>query len=225
MPIRPKEDVKPAEPAPKEEAKPTAAAPEPAKKRGRPAKAASPDGKKAPKVAKPKKAPAAKKAQAPKKAKKAPVKPIKKAATSTKPKAAKKVKKATKKEVSEPAGLDKYEKWVVEAIGSLKTDEHAYVSLRKIRQYLLDYMEGQPFRIPKLAKKAALSLLARKVIKAKNDSYQFTVHGAKLVPAKIEKRKKIIRPESKAAVKKVKEEPAKSPVITSTGRVSKPPGA
>lgn len=226
MPPRAKKDVKPAEPAPKEDAEPkaaAAAAPGPAKQRGRPAKGASGDAKKEAKAAKPKKVPAGKKA------KKAAVKPIKKAAkkaaTSTKPKAVRKVKKATKKKSAESGGLDKYEKWVVEAIASLKTDDHTYVSLRKIRQYLLDYYEGQPFRIPKLAKKAALKLLARKVVKAKKDSYQFTVHGASLVPEKIEKRKKIIRPESKAPPKKVKEEPAKSPVIVSTGRVSKPPGA
>jgi hypothetical protein len=158
---------------------------------------------------------------------KAAAKPKTKAKAKVKPKdkakaaGEKKVKKA--KKVATPA-TGKYEIWVAEAIAANATEEHQYVSINKIRQYLVDYMEGQEFRIRKMAKVAALTLLDGKLLKAKKDSYAFTKAGkAKIAPETIEERKKVVRQEKKVAVKSVKDGPPKGAVITASGRVSKPP--
>jgi hypothetical protein len=80
------------------------------------------------------------------------------------------------------------------------------------------------FRIRKVAKATALALLERKFIKAKRDSYAFTKLGkAKIAPQTIKERKKIVRQEKKVVVKPAKEGAPKGPVITASGRVSKPP--
>ena len=76
--------------------------------------------------------------------------------------------------------------------------------------------------IPKQCKKAIVSLVEKKYLKAKKDSYAFSAKGKeKLAPAKVEKRKKIDRPEKKPAPAP-KEAPKKVvEVKTIYGRVSK----
>jgi hypothetical protein len=139
----------------------------------------------------------------------------------TKAKSVKKTKKAKPLPTSSP--YTKYQIWVAEAVQVLKTPEHPLVSFNKIRQYLLDYLDvKQPFRIPKLAKQACLSLLQKKLLKAKKDSYSFTKLGEeKIAPSKVEKRKKVVRVEKKQKIPKTKE-PVRNPVILGTGRVSRP---
>jgi hypothetical protein len=139
----------------------------------------------------------------------------------TKAKSVKKTKKAKPLPTSSP--YTKYQIWVAEAVQLLKTPEHPLVSFNKIKQYLLDYFDvKQPFRIPKLAKQACLSLLQKKLLKAKKDSYSFTKLGEKkIAPSKVEKRKKLMRAEKKQKTLKTKE-PVRNPVILGTGRVSRP---
>jgi hypothetical protein len=201
------------------------------KKRGRPAK---PIPAEAPASPKPAASPPAKRGRpakaSPSKAKKpAPKAPVrsaikKKIEKAAKPKPTKKTK-APKPKVAIPAS--KYQAWVAEAIQTLGTAEHEYVSFGKIKQYLLDYLDAPVAKIPKLAKQAVLQLVAIKLIKAKKDSFTFTKAGkAKIAPKTVEKRAKVERNE-KVAVKKKKpgkekEEPVKPIVILGTGRVSKP---
>jgi hypothetical protein len=105
----------------------------------------------------------------------------------------------------------------------LKTAEKPRVSLNKIKTYILDYFDVRPYLIPKMVKKAIHELQTRKLLKRKKNSFEFTVGGtASLAPVKIAKRKKIVRLAKKGVVKPAKKESAHQPVITCTGRVSKP---
>jgi hypothetical protein len=143
-----------------------------------------------------------------------------KAKAESKPKA---VKEKKTKKAATPAN-NKYETWVAEAIAANTTKQHEYVSINKIRQYLVDYVEGQEFRIRKMAKATTLVLLDRKLIKSKKDSYAFTKIGkAKIAPQTIQERTKIVRQGKKVVTTPVKVDGPKGPIITASGRVSKPP--
>lgn len=127
-----------------------------------------------------------------------------------------------KKAASAGGANTRYQQWIAEAIEQHRSPEHPYVSFAKIKRYLIDYLDAAVFRIPKMAKQALALLLAEKLIKAKKDSYAFTKAGeAKIAPAKVEKRSKVVRKE-KVTVKQVKEEPSRGLVILGTGRVSRP---
>ena len=150
------------------------------------------------------------------------VKPKKAAPKKTTEKKTKKAKETTKKAAPKTAAkFGKYDQFIAEAIVATATEEKQWVSYSKIKQYLLDYMDGAIVAmIPKQCKKAILALVEKKYLKAKKDSYQFTAKGKeKLAPAKVEKRKKIDRPEKKVAPPP-KEEPKKE-IKTMSGRVSK----
>lgn len=148
------------------------------------------------------------------------VKPKKTVKKSTEKKPAKEA--TTKKAAPKAAKFGKYDHFVAEAIVANATEEKQWVSYAKIKQYLLDYMDGAIVAmIPKQCKKAILALVAKKYLKAKKESYAFTAKGKeKLAPAKAEKRKKIERPVKKAAPEP-KEEPKKENRVTMSGRVSK----
>jgi hypothetical protein len=174
-----------------------------------------------------------KKAAAPKKeAKKISPKKAVKAAAKAKPsKKATKVPKATKKSVkkttksTKSTEFSKFEKFVAEAIAALATTEKQFVSASKIKQYVFDYMEGglAP-TIPKLTKNAIGTLQAKKLIKAKKDSYSFTSKGKEVIaPAKVEKRRKVERAlVAKKKKVKVVEQPAKvKTIVTLSGRTSR----
>jgi hypothetical protein len=93
--------------------------------------------------------------------------------------------------------------------------------MNKIKAYIMDYFDVRPHLIPNMVTKALFELQTRKLLKGKKNSFEFTVAGmASLTPAKIEK--KIVRFAKKGIVKPAKEKSARRPIITSTGRVSKP---
>jgi hypothetical protein len=192
------------------------------------------------KTAKPKAAPKTKKPSTPKPDKKvvkksAPKKAIKGAA---KPKAVpavkkaakaeKKIKKSTTKKPVKKAGqkFSKIETFAAEAIAALATPEKEFVSYGRIKQYVLDYLDGGlATTIPKLTKNALIGLTATKLLKAKKDSYAFTAKGKEtLAPATVEKRKKVVRPvkEKKKQSKQTAPEPLKKVTITLTGRATRP---
>jgi hypothetical protein len=134
-----------------------------------------------------------------------------------------KMKKAQAKSTVGASGPNKWEKYIAEVIAVLKTAEKPRVSLNKIKAYILDYFDVRPHSIPKMVTKALFELQTRKLLKAKKNPFEFTVAGrAPLTPAKIEKKKKIFRLAKKGIVKPAKEKSARRPIITSTGRVSKP---
>jgi len=150
-----------------------------------------------------------------------PVKP-----KTTKPK--KSAVKAIKKKVSgkkatkaAATAFGHYAVLIAEAITVSATEEKQWVSYAKIKQYLIDYMEGgQPAQIPKRGKSAILGLVGLKFLKAKKDSYAFTTAGRrKLAPSKVEKRGRIDRP-AKAAPPAPKPEPRRE-YIMMTGRTSR----
>jgi hypothetical protein len=175
---------------------------------------------------------ALKKSAAPKKA--APKKVIKAAAKAKvskkglKPKATKSIKKpktkASKKGGSGGAST-KYEKWAAEAIAALATPEKEYVSVGKVKQYILDYFEAATVKTaPKLTKTALALLQTKKLLKSKKDSYAFTAKGKESVaPSKVEKRQKIVRaePKKKKVVAKAIEKPEVKTVVTISGRTSR----
>jgi hypothetical protein len=128
------------------------------------------------------------------------------------------------KRVAKTHSFTKYEQWVAEAIKANATSEKPYVSYSKVKQYVLDYMDGGVVHfVPKLTKKTLLGLVARKFLKPKKDSYAFTSTGhEKLEPKSVESRKKVSRPEKKSKKVVTKEEPPAKTVITATGRISRP---
>jgi hypothetical protein len=182
------------------------------------------------KKAAPEKKPAVEKKAAPKKVtpKKtikavAKAKPEKKA---VKPKATKKIRKpktkSSKKSASAGA-LTNYEKWAAEAVAALASSEKEFVSLSKIKQYILDYFEkASPKSAAKLATTALVLLQTKKLVKSKKGSWAFTPKGKDTIGSqKVEKRAKVSRPEpKKPKAKKVEEAPVKT-VVTISGRTSR----
>jgi hypothetical protein len=161
-----------------------------------------------------------KKAKSPvKSAVKAKVQARKKAKT-VKPKSGKKSTKSTR------SGLSKFESIALEAISLSSTDESPFVSGSKVKQYAVDYLEKTPVaQIPRLIKRALEILVAKRLLKAKKDSYAFTLKGKAAAPKKVENRKKVVRTvkEKKAATKPKKAEtPAKKALVTRSGRTSRP---
>jgi hypothetical protein len=157
-------------------------------------------------------------------------------ATKPKPKAETPAKKLAKgkpqkrgrkpKKAAAVSQFNKFETLALEAVAISATDEKPYVSSTKIRQYLLDYEPtAKPGQIPRYAKLALASLVAKKILKPKKESYTFTLKGKDVAPEKVQSRKKIVRPvkpakKSKKTVEAVKQ--VKKPVITLSGRTSKP---
>jgi hypothetical protein len=96
------------------------------------------------------------------------------------------------KKVALSQSFTKYENWVAEAIKANATKEKPYVSYSKVKQYIVDYMDGGVvYFIPRITKKSLLGLVNRKLLKAKKDSYAFTSTGRdKLEPKSVENRKK-----------------------------------
>lgn len=149
-------------------------------------------------------------------------KKIAKKSTDSKKKTTKKkvTKKEAPKKVERATPFSKYEKWVGEAIQALATEDKPYVSASRVKQYLIDYMEGAIFTmIPKMSRNALATLTEKKFLKKKKESYAFSAKGKeKLTQEKLPKHKKIERPV------KAKPEP-EAPVVpattvTSYGRVS-----
>jgi hypothetical protein len=146
--------------------------------------------------------------------------PAKKLAKAKTPKSAPKPKKTA------PASeFTKFETLALEAITLSATDEKPYVSGTKVRQYALDYEgKAQAAQIPRYAKNALLSLLIKKIVKAKKDSYALTSKGKEVAPEKVQKRSKVVRVAKAAAKSKKAVEPVKKPVTTTSGRTSRPVG-
>lgn len=151
-------------------------------------------------------------------------KPAKKATkkTETKPKKEAAEKKTTKK--SPTRQVHKYEKWILEAIVSLSTEDKPYVSYEKIKNYLFTYMDGTiAGTIPYQTRKTLDKLHEKGLIKKKKESYALRVAGKKVAPTTIEKRKKVPEREIKPKRQQmVAYEPVETKeFITFTGRVSK----
>jgi hypothetical protein len=153
-------------------------------------------------------------------------KPSTKAKKPAKVAAAKVVKKIAKSPKVKAApttasGFSKFETLALEAIVSIATEEKPYVSASKVKQYVLDYEDkALPAQVPRFTKNALTSLLAKKILKAKKDSYAFTQVGKDKAPTKVPNRKKVVRVVKD--VKPKKAEPSKPSIITLSGRTSRP---
>jgi hypothetical protein len=141
-------------------------------------------------------------------------------AKAAKPKSSKSAPKAS---IQAKSQFSKYEEFALKAIQATATDEKPYISSAKVKQYIFDYEEqAQSGQITKLVKRALTALVAKKFLKAKKDSYAFTVKGKKQAPENVQNRKKVVRP-AKVLIKerKVDDRP-KKPTITLSGRASRP---
>jgi hypothetical protein len=121
---------------------------------------------------------------------------------------------------ADPPPIDKHSKWVMEAITVLATKERNFVSFAKIKNYLCDYMANEKLAvIPKLAKRALLSLVEGKWVTAKNDSYALSQKGKQTMASRtVEKRRKVDRTGTKPVVDNVSLLP--KVLIYPTGRIS-----
>jgi hypothetical protein len=162
-----------------------------------------------------------KKAKAPtKKASAKPAKAAKRAEKETAPKAPKQEKAKTA-----PA-RSKFEQFAIDAININATDASPYVSFTKIKQYAVDYADKVKLgSIPKFVKKALLALEVKKILKAKKDSYAFAASGKALAGKKVPERKKVVREPKKTAKPTKVEVTIPKPVVTASGRTSRPVGA
>jgi hypothetical protein len=142
-------------------------------------------------------------------------KAVKAKVKATKPKVTKvakpKITKAAKATKSKGSSeFSKFETYAIEAIALLATDEKPCISAAKVRQYVVDYDDkALVSQIPKYTKRALELLVAKKILKAKKDSYAFTVKGKASAPDKVQTRKKVVRA-VKAAPKKAKDLPRNS---------------
>jgi hypothetical protein len=156
--------------------------------------------------------------------KKTSVKPAKASKRATKA-VAPKDKKAKKVKGSSPT-YSKFEQFAIDAINVNASEASPYVSFAKIKQYAIDYVEKSKLgSIPKLVKKALLSLEVKKILKAKKDSYAFAAAGKGLAGKKVPDRKKVIRETKKAAKPAEAGVTIAKPVVTTSGRTSRPVAA
>jgi hypothetical protein len=136
-------------------------------------------------------------------------------------KVTKKKPKASKAAPESTSEFSKFEAFALEAISAEANEEKPYVSVAKIKKYILDYSDkGQPKQVTRFVKQALVSLTVKKILKVKKDSYALTAFGKSKAPAKVPNRKKVVRATKTAPAPK-KVAPAK-PTITLSGRASRP---
>lgn len=82
-----------------------------------------------------------------------------------------------------------YEMFIAEAIQHNMTEMCKLVSLTRIRDYVLTYMEHKnPEIIPKAVKKTCRILVARKLLRTKRDGFTFTTKGKSMMKDELPKR-------------------------------------
>jgi hypothetical protein len=120
----------------------------------------------------------------------------------------------------------KFEQFAIDGINVNATEASPYVSFAKIKQYAIDYVEKTRLgSIPKLVKRALLGLEVKKILKAKRDSYAFAAAGKGLALRKVPERTKVVREPTKADKPADAEVTIAKPLVTTSGRTSRPVGA
>jgi hypothetical protein len=159
----------------------------------------------APKSAKPKSGDIALKARSP------PAKPGK--GSKAKPK-------ATVARAGAAPGFPKIETLVLEAISVEGTEEKPYVGGVTIAKYVLDYDDrAQAGQVTRRVKQALTSLIGKKILRVKRDSYALTAVGKEKAP-QAQTRTKVVRPAEGA--RDPKGQAAPKARITLSGRASRP---